>query len=532
MWTIFDFKIRLYHGTAALSVFRRFFGVTKGGFAMKKTHGLRWVFWVAALLPLVLGGCGGGGDETAKGDRISTDRLVAMLGDMPDLDFMPALESRLTNKTEGEITGDTEVVILHDRYIDALSDAQKAGLKRVYESGGIVVLIEPTYDELREAAGIVGHELAAAEDEGPEHFCDLYAFNGDWHTYVMGHTHGDHAASLDCTSEGAHYEALMDDLIAWVDQGGPEEKTALSNRGDVASVDITTLVKRQTVTHILTVNHSMMSRHPTVKNIYGVYALYDFDHDFDYYFVDRETNINSDLAYISDKWEDAKYKHHFYFGYWLYSYDTNAQLEGAIQAGQYRAIGLDGCTILQPVPETDIGSQGYTFSQGYSVSGTVGFSGLSGSGSISGGASYSVSHTMDVADLQTYLRAGEDFAGQFTGVGNAAWRYQVQNLPKFHRPLPSYTYPSHGYLASAPPAIARTTAVFYNNWIWRVPNPKAYEGSFQVTSTYNPLYTLNHIYRDWPNIEVEENIFHCGSSATASFLLKPPPRERPKSDEE
>ena len=492
---------------------------------MKKMRELLWMLLPAILLPIALGGCGGGGDEAVSKSRVATDRPAVLLGEMPDLDFMPALERRLTNRTEGEIADDTEVIVLHDRTIASLTDAQKVGLKKVYERGGIVVLVEPTYDELTEAAGIVGHELAAAEDRGAEHFCDLYAFGDDWHTYVMGHTHGDHATgdetSLDCTGGGAHYEELMDDLAAWIDRGGPT-KAPSQNRGAATSVDITVLAKEQTLTHMQTVSHPSMSRHPTVKNIYFIQALYDFDHDYDYYFVDRQTTINSELAYVPT-WTDFK-THHF-FGYWLYSYDTDTQLEGALQAGQYRPIALDTCQLIQPVPETDIGTQGYTLSQRYTVSASVGFSGLSGSGSLSFGASYSKSHSMEVADLLIVLRAGEDFAGQFTGTGNAAWHYQAQNLPLFKRPLRLSSK-----LASEPPAISVTTAVFYNNWIWRVKNPRAYEGSFQAACTYYPVYTLNHIYPQELDILVDENTFRYDAKETTSFLLTPPPRERPRSE--
>ena len=112
---------------------------------MKKAREYWWILLAAVLLfPIMSGGCGGGGDGDGDGDVpknvTTTDRPAVLLGDVPDLDFIPAFESRLSNKTRDVIADGTEIVVLHDYHVSSLSDAQKAGIKKVYDSGGVVVL--------------------------------------------------------------------------------------------------------------------------------------------------------------------------------------------------------------------------------------------------------------------------------------------------------------------------------------------------------------------------------------------------------
>ena len=493
----------------------------KGVFAVKKVRELLWILLAAILLPVALGGCGGGGNSAAKVSRVTTDRPAVLLGEMPDLDFMPALVARLTNRTEGEIADETEVVVLHDRTIGSLTDAQRAGLKKVYEREGIVILIEPTYDELTEAAGIVGHELAAAEDRGAEHFCDLYAFNGDWHTYVVGHTHVDDPASgdasLDPAAEAAYYETMMDGLAAWIDRGGPVKKRPSQNRGD-GKPKMEDLVKAQTVTHYHTFKRSDVEVSTGYTDTYFIYALYDYNNDYDYYVFEQEVMlVNGPMN--KGKWTPRAYMD--CWGYWLYSFDAFHLLEGTVD-GKYTAIPSALVDIFQPSPTTVVGRKSYSVGMSYTWAGALGFSGLGGTGGLSGGVEYDSSVTMNVSDLAINFKGGVDIGGNPTGTDSAYWQYQVQNLPKM-------VFEGR-WTATAPPPIAVSTAMFYNRWIWRVHNPRKNGGTFAMNSTCNPTYTRSsYAYDRQTDPPIVELSPRYTSPQSKLVNLIPPPREKPKS---
>ncbi len=486
---------------------------------MKKMRELLWILLATTLLPVVFGGCGGGGEGAAKVSRVTTDRPAVLLGEMPDLDFMPALVSRLTNRTEGEIADDTEVVVMHDRFINSLTDAQKAGLKKVYEGGGIVALIEPTYDELTEVAGIVGHELAAAVDRGAEHFCDLYAFNGDWHTYVVGHTHTDPAsgdASLDPAAEAAYYEAMMDGLAAWIDNNGPVKKAPLQSRGAEPS-SIEDLVKAQTVTHCHTFKRWDMVASTGYTDTYFIYALYDYNNDLDYYVLSQEVMlVNGPM--VKDKWTPEAYLD--CFGYWLYSFDTFHQLESTV-GGKSTVLSSAVCDITKPSPLTVQGQRSYSVGVTYSWSGALGFSGLGGTGSLSSGLKYDSSVSMNVADLTINFRGGVGIDGKPTGTDSAYWQYRVQNLPKIKVDVGPYWH------VGAPlPPIVVSTAMFYNKWIWSVKNPGENGGTFTMNTTCNPTYARSSVYY-FHTLEVVDLSPLFPWSQSSLITLIPPPREKP-----
>jgi hypothetical protein len=512
---------------------------------------------------LMSGGCGNGDGDDDGGNvaGVTTSRRAVILGVAPKLNFLPAFENRLTNKIySDEIPEDAQIVVLHDNHVSALTAEQKAGLKGAYDRGAVVALIEPTHGELTRLSEIAGHDLAAAVDREARHFADIYAFNNDGHTYVMNDIHPDpgtippppesdddlapmmsgdfHVVPRDPeaadgvpreTLEDAEYGTIMDHFVEWLDNNGPNasRQTAAREAGENAA-SIQDLVKAQTVT-IATPTQAYWSLdgfQPTTiyTNTYFIYALYSFDNDYDYYIIDQETILPNGNMY-KGLW---KTKNALTYAYWLKEYYTDHYLRRQAD-DTYLTVG-EYSDLLQPQPTTSIGSTSFTTSQSYTIGGSLGFNGTGGTGSLSGSATYSSSRTTSISDMTVNNQSMQSISGT-PGHTNARWTYQVNNLPHPDVSRVDGFYPHRYSIHPDPPAVAINTATLYNSWIWRVPNPRRYEGDgLWIYCRNAPTYAYSYVnginkvaYED---LYVEDNRGYF-ALAESRINLTQPPRERP-----
>jgi hypothetical protein len=108
-------------------------------------------------------------------------------------------------------------------------------------------------------------------------------------------------------------------------------------------------------------------------------------------------------------------------------------------------------------------------------------------------------------------------SGQST---NAAWLYQVQNLPE--AVAPPFAEPDTVRIKPDPPAISVSTAIFYNSWIWRIKRNPSKE--YRIACLYIPDYAYTY-GKDtgWWTYEYINND-HYGYSYGNFINLTPPPR--------
>lgn len=482
-----------------------------------------WLLLMCAAFVLMAGGCGGS-DDGGGITKIVTDRPAVLAGEMPEINFLPAFESRLVNKIGSDITDEAEVIVLHDNHVNLLSDGQKTALKNAYERGAVIVLVEPTYDELTELSGIVGHDLATTRDTGSRHFCDMYAFNGEGHTYVLGDIHPDPASSEALSDD--EYGTIMNPFVEWIDKNGSRnfssEGPGDGQNGDTA---LERLVKAQSVTFNDNVSissilgvagtghgfephwYSAPAPYTTrYTNTYWITAVHDLTPgvDADYYIIDQAvTLVNGNMykgSWVGESEDEEKFRIHFYGG-WLAYYSTDHFLEDSSSGKQLSDTAFE---LLSPQPLTVIEATTYTTTQAYTISGQLGFNPSGATGSLTGSATYTSARAMTVSDVQVKYQSGQkdkpavsgtrdyrDHALVDSETKNARWEYVMQNRPRFTK-TPSFFYP-HTWKHSDPTPVSVNTAVFYNSWIWKIPNVVESGGSkpsFNIRTRNTPWYAF------------------------------------------
>jgi hypothetical protein len=521
----------------------------KGGIAMRKSSFKLWAFLFAAAFMAGAGGCGGGSDSSAT--------LVKFVGVPEKIDFLSdGWQKQVKDAIGGSnLTGeDLEVFFLHKA---SVSDAVDAGVKDAYGRGAAVVLVEPTDESLGQLAAAMGHSpavpVSGGGEENPSVLYAVLSNSSGEHTYVISkgvRRPAEQTPEPEVTTEpGEENESVgeelalrpaqedeeaselsqegLDHFIGWLKNGGPENKNKNAAqagfRVSAAGDNIQDIVKAQTVTFNTTTCSvwSILGFRPstTYTNTYFIYAVYSFDQDYDYYIIDQESMVVNGPMYKGRFDEPSQTQGHD-MAFYLYSYYTDHYLRTAANADLIQGES----NLIQPQPTTGTGSSSYTTSQSYNIGGSLGFSGMGGTGSISAGATYTSSRTTNVADIQINNQAmnpGITVDGTPT---NARWTYAVQNLP---HPVNKFTifYPHNSEIIPDPPAIAVNTAIFYNSWIWRIPNPKQYSGNFKIYCRYSPEYAYCYSRASWPDFYSGDN-YHGGYVAEQTITVTPPPRTK------
>jgi hypothetical protein len=490
---------------------------------------------------LVLAACGNpagdpGGEDTPEYKTTTRPALVwnNTTGSDPLFDLF---RNRLL--VSADSIAEAEVLVVNNRHIGALTEEQRKGFKDFYEKGGVFVLLEPTFPEIKKLSEWTGAHLSGAADNGGRPFCEIYAFVDDagsgLHTYVYGDPEGRFDDVEDKTAEAPSEEAqntALDHLVEWIYSNGPPDmQSRLAGARAATENDVQSLVKAQTVTF----NNSMttpfypqggggtfaplaekeLNSSPITAvytDTYFIYAVYDQTNQYDYYIFDQEVQVRNGNMYKAvygpkseGYWLDA-------MGYYMYYFYTDHYLMDP--AGSY--LTLDQHDIIQPQPQTSTGSTSYTTSQTYNIGGSLGFNGLGGTGSITWGMSYTNSHTTSIPDIAVGNQSGTSLIPNITP-NNARWTYQAGNLPRTNGASIS---------PSSPPLITVSTATFYNSWIWRVKNP---QDAYTVLCRSLPSYGWNM----WTNISDDECLdFRLGDEALfngwtqeRNITLVPPPRD-------
>jgi hypothetical protein len=508
---------------------------------MRKSSFKLWAFLFAAVV-FMAGGCGGGPDKPVK-----------FVGVPEKIDFLPdGWQEQVIGGVEGG--GNLKVFFLQNT---SVLDAVDAGVKSAYDQGAAIVLIEPTDESLSQLAAATGHSPAVpVSGGGKDNPAVFYAFllnSSGEHTYVLtgsarraeetpptpdvttdpdaeneSEVSREKLALAPAQAEDEEPPTLsqegLDHFIAWLKNGGPERNKNAAQTGsrvNAAGDNIQDIVKAQTVTFNNTTYSSWnidgFRPSTTFTNTYFIYAVYSFDQNYDYYIIDQESMLVNAPMY-KGRFDEPDQNQGHNMAFYLYNYYTDHYLQAS--NGDYLTTG--NSNLIQPQPTTGVGSSSYTTSQSYNIGGSLGFSGMGGTGSISGGATYTSSRTTNVSDIQINNQAMTPAVSNSTS--NARWTYQVQNLP---HPQNDYTifYPHESEITPDPPAIAVNTAIFYNSWIWRVPNPSQYSGNFKIYCRYQPNYAYCYSRASWPNYYWTDNA-NSGYLAEQTITVTPPPRTK------
>ncbi|MDR2175429.1 MAG: hypothetical protein LBO82_05775 [Synergistaceae bacterium] len=546
---------------------------------MVRKNGFWSLMLLFAVFTFATGGCGGGGggdsggeNEPAPAGLVTSDSPAVSLGAVEsDNPLFASFADRLTSKAPDSPLAEAAVIILSSgAVIDEAAGSADLGkqIRDAYGRGGIIVVLEPVLADLNKLSALTGAHLSAAEDNGGERFCDIYAFvdseTTGFHTYVLGDREGRYddvagpaggvsaagprvgAESAEETEEikpdtpGAppalseeEYKAILDHFVEWINNKGPKNMAArlqnmkaAARKADTAN-DVLALVKAQTVTfnNSMTAPWSLDGFQPTAlyTDTYFIYAVYDKDHSYDYYIFDQECDLASGNMY-KGLWTNSDWGSNTHLmAYYLYDYYTDHYLQNS--GGAF--LSNTQHNIIQPSPTTTTGSTSYTTSQQYTIGGSLGFNGMSGTGSVSGSMSYSQSHTTSIPDITVKEQCEQPVTSKTGAYNNARWTYAVGNLP---HPKNEYTifYPHKSTITPEPPAIATTTATLYNTWIWRVSNPS---GTYKVLCRSRPRYAYcegRASYPDWTYIDNgtldDESTLNNGWTQERSITLIAPPR--------
>jgi hypothetical protein len=520
---------------------------------MRRKSGIWFAVLFMMMLAVMSGGCGGSSDGGGAGPD---DKTLLVLGTLPD----DALSSAVQESLEDTLTA--KVVLVHDDYVNSLTDEEEVSLKDAFGSGAAVVLVEPTWDNLKAVSDLTGAHLsvAAGTSQAAEPLADIYVFldsDTGYHTYVLSTApgtlsapetpatvissdeSGDYIVSEDVTAvtppptAGQDRELTKDEyrerlghLVSWLNGGGAKprvQRTAFSIAA--AGDNIQDIVKAQTITFNCTAQSMWAledeNDNPTFRpsttftNTYFIYAVYSKDQDYDYYILDEESDIVNGPMW-KGLWTNKYWGSYTHFsGYFMSAYYNDHYLRNSANSD----LTADRFDLIQPTPTTSTGSSSYSVNQSYSISGSIGFNGMGGTGSISGGATYGSSHTMNINDVTVNYQGGQPESG-INAVKNAKWRYVVGNLPTAQNKYTVY-YP-HDSTISDPPAIAVNTATFYSSWIWRVKSPQPNE-TFTVYCRYQANYGFTKCRASWPKFEYVNND-NAGYLQEGHITLLPPPR--------
>jgi hypothetical protein len=330
---------------------------------MKKTKMV--AISVAAFITLALAGCplslekSADAADASLGASAATAVPAAFVGTRPPANFLPYFENRFLKKTR-TVDGNTRVVVIHNSELSRLSAADVRAAKGVYNSGGVIVLIEPRVSDIYRFTKLLGATSFLSAVESTHEFCDIYAFKKDA-TFIVADIHPVELLAVTRTEtektfplnstdwvEGAEYiyeipdetpptststediisnekplsaveyNSLMDGIIEWINTNASVDAPAQSTQMSQALFD--TIVreapltnapltaadfKPQKVTISQKVDYGFMAdsnndvffRGTNVILNYTIYAVYDKANDTDNYLVDSEIQVMNGRCY-------------------------------------------------------------------------------------------------------------------------------------------------------------------------------------------------------------------------------------------
>jgi hypothetical protein len=445
--------------------------------------------------------------------------------------FVHRLLSRLDYGSE--VTDSTGMIFIGDAHL--ITPAQMEAVKRAYNNGAFVAMLAPVHSEHSIFTDQLEHDVAVASDlSSTDEFCDLVVFDKNAHTLfihdlgkdVTIHTSEENWQSSTYTNvipSDHNYEAPSNEKTTHEDKAilpgtkafslelSDEILDALSNRvidfvdefSDILSVKLSTAAtKAQSVAnaqHVYKtwVAHFDFGRNPTsqlVNENFTITPVYSYDEDRDFYMVEHEVQMmNASLDYRQEEmWmQDDGYE-------WLTAYNFS---RGIYSEAFFSLEDNDVVRTIQTSPQTTQGSSQFSTGFAINVGGNIGFSGSAVTGGFSGGVTISNSHTTSIPDVAVQNLCMDQGRQYYV-----KWTYSIAS-PVGHG---NWYYPSvASWRFDQAPAIARSTAVYNNSWVWTVSNPKSHNnGQYGMRLQSKAVAGWKRAYQNFWGICWENEIEH------------------------
>lgn len=253
---------------------------------------------------------------------------------------------------------------------------------------------------------------------------------------------------------------MADNLVSWLNKGKssrPEKPSA----GD-APTDLKDLMNAQIFTNVYWSDNSDANykkwnyRRCQVETTYFIWALYDFDHDRDYYLIHQEFTLHHGQlgCTTSKKGWDCIDGDNCYLGSW--GYDTTNTIQLLDSEGKPFNTGV---TMMDVEPTTHGGSSSYSSGMSWNLSGNIGLTTQGPSGGLGGGVSFSESYTTTVPDYSAELKSEGSKANWFYKAGNA-------------RIKGHFAWDANDADHDVIPACYRDDITFHQSWKYSIEHPQ------------------------------------------------------------
>ncbi len=400
--------------------------------------------------------------------------------------------------------GQTEAAtLLSASYLDAIQDTEKVILRSSFEANNPVILVRPSYQEIRNLVKILGIEDAISFPEDAIGTVDAYAVDKEdgtiWQSTFMStsvgqkdltisHTDDNGVTMVNKMSLGTYVMAETDYLgvekvLNWINESGKRNNSEFAGsslkQAKSKLVNNTNQLTDLAQAFVDQVYYTLRDNKGNIAN-YTVssfaYSCYSIDNGNNWFYVQQFGVFSPGNVYTVDNDQQQ---------YWYT--DLYEQNSWPTNFKDSRTVNL-----IISSPQTTINTATATSSVSYSISGTVGFSDKGGSGSITGGMSISNSTTVQIPDLTINNRS-------LTSTNNAQWQFVIPR--------------SHGVddgcvnSLSTVVGISHNTFQPMNQWLWRVDDSARNSGALSVSNTFVTRW-INSYMGDC-------NIFGCNCDVNA-----------------
>ncbi len=272
--------------------------------------------------------------------------------------------------------------------------------------------------------------------------------------------------TVDATYTDYYIGKMADDIVYHVtnDGEGNDHYNSVSSRATES--DLKLLMNAQNFSHVFRADNSYIrmnidgaasywyERSCLVETNYNIWALYDFDHDKDYYIVHQAiTSHNGELNCPSGNqgWTHMG-GNYVYFGPWAGNMETKINL-----------VDEDGnevtnASFINPQPATHQGTASHTTGISTQLGGNLGFNMSGPTGGIAGNITFSESYSTSTPDYATELQtSGTQMYWKFTAANaHVQGHFAFENYNCTHDIVP-YCY--------------RNDCTFNQSFIYTVSNP-------------------------------------------------------------
>jgi hypothetical protein len=498
---------------------------------------------VALVTVLALGAflaaCPVNSDDDKDSVSKTTPDQTVFVGNFEGVEFINDFRARFP-KRANEVTSATKIVVLDGSY--STSGSAIPAITTAYNEGAAIVLVKPSSSQQAALTAAIQHKSALYQTG--EEPIDMYAFNKfDEHHILMTElllgypaddtvttitVDYDNAGAITGTTENTetktnihqeqnpivNWAAFLDAMVEWLDAHNNGEALRASR---AAADDVANLMNAQKFTITASgacgytlANTNIGCNTIAVTDQYYVWAIYDKTNHEDYYIVREDISIPSGSLGYRENYDSGN--HYRNTGFYLNTFRSNH----IPQSPTGTALSLNsGVFLVSSSPATANNSQTVTTGTSFSLSGSLGFNGLAGTGSAGGSVSYSNSVSQTITDFGLTNNAYSN------GTANTDWSYHIQNEPEVSAPPWNH---SRTPRVGKAPDIAKSTATFTNEWVWRIPTAAGSTDSYKMQVQGSSWYAFTWAHSDAP-WSCEYGAAESGANFDQTFILTPPPRD-------